>query len=142
MRKGTEAYKEYHRQMSKKHYQENKEDYREKAKRWKQEHRDEIGYDPVYFAEYREKFGTYINMRTREKNRWSMKGAHRAGGKWTDEEYARLRELILEGKTYDEIGLELGRSIKSVEHAKRRMFPELVTKARKRHNYITGEVMD
>ena len=142
MRKGSLAYREYHRRKSKEHYEAHKEEYKQRFREWKQKNREKIVCDPKYYAKYREKFGEFINMRTRENNRQSMKCAVRSGAKWTPEEYELLRQLIMEGKEYEEIGMILGRSIKAVEHAKKREFPELVTEARKRHNYVTGEVME
>ena len=96
----------------------------------------------MYQKEYREKNRDKINQKERENNQKSMEKAYSAKNIWTEEEYQRLRDGVLEGKNYEEIGEELGRSVKAVEHAKRRRFPELVADRMKRHNPYTGEAVD
>ena len=86
--------------------------------------------------------GAIVNRRERENNREFQKKAHSAHVVWTEEKYERLRQGVLDGKSYEQIGEELGRSAKAVEHAKRRYCPELVTDRMKRHNPYTGEAVE
>jgi len=137
-----ESYKDYHRRKSREHYLAHKDEYKRRARIWGFEHPDKKVTDPVYQKEYREKNRDKINQKERENNQKSMEKAYSAKTIWTEEEYQRLRDGVLEGKSYEEIGEELGRSVKAVEHAKRRRFPELVADRMKRHNPYTGEAVD
>ncbi|MBQ9870987.1 MAG: hypothetical protein IJM27_03570 [Eubacterium sp.] len=137
-----EEYREYHRRKSREHYQAHKEEYKERARRWGFEYPELKMNDPVYQKEYREKNREWLNRREREANQESRKTAYREKTVWTDEEYAYLRAGVIAGKSYVELAKELGRSVKAVEHAKRRYCPELVTDRMKRHNPYTGEVIE
>ena len=137
-----ESYKDYHRIKSREQYLAHKDEYKKRARIWGFEHPDKKVTDPVYQKEYREKNRDKINQKERENNQKSMEKAYSAKNIWTEEEYQRLCDGVLEGKTYEEIGEELGRSVKAVEHAKRRRFPELVADRMKRHNPYTGEAVD
>ena len=96
----------------------------------------------MYQKEYREKNREELNRREREANQKSRETAYRENRVWTEEEYAFLRAGVIAGKSYVDLAKELGRSVKAVEHAKRRYCPELVTDRMKRHNPYTGEVID
>ena len=137
-----ESYREYHRRKSREHYQAHKDEYKRRARIWGFEHPDLKVTDPLYQRKYREVNREEINRRERENNRESQKKAHSAHAVWTEEEYQRLRQGILDGKSYEQIGEELGRSVKAVEHAKRRYCPELVTDRMKRHDPYTGEAVE
>lgn len=94
-----------------------KEKTKETKRRYYYRHREKlIEKQKELNAKNRERYNAWSSAYMKEKNDESMAKASYRYSKWSPSDDAALLELVDDGKTYEEIAEELGRSIAGVSH--------------------------